>query len=125
MHAGFFDCGVDWGTYLEDNPSVTIQRLSYFANIVIQFSVDVDMYFDMDVPTSCEIGVDNTDTCMAKSAKYTDVSQIDALNGTGQRKRESEDEREGAGRTRAKARQTHMRERAHIYARTRTNLVFV
>ena len=125
MHAGFFDCGVDWGTYLDDNPSVTIQRLSFFANIVIQFSVDIDLYFSMDVPSSCTLGVDTVDTCLATSSQFTSVEQIDALNGTGERKRESEDEREGEGWTcaRATARQTHMRERGRKHTRTHAHIL--
>mmetsp|Transcript_104779 Transcript_104779/g.302296 ORF Transcript_104779/g.302296 Transcript_104779/m.302296 type:complete len:321 (-) Transcript_104779:205-1167(-) len=82
MHAGFFDCSVDWGTYYDDNPSVTIQRLSFFANIIIQYSVDIDLYFSMDVPSSCTLGVDTVDTCLATSSQFTSVEQIDALNDT-------------------------------------------
>ena len=80
MHAGMWQCQVDWSDYYEENKDWLSEEL--FSILAVKMAATVKDFVDegwLDCPTSCDVAKDDFSTCACTSA-ISDISTVDDVN---------------------------------------------
>eukprot|EP00617_Octactis_speculum_P019804 CAMPEP_0185757020 /NCGR_PEP_ID=MMETSP1174-20130828/15458_1 /TAXON_ID=35687 /ORGANISM="Dictyocha speculum, Strain CCMP1381" /LENGTH=259 /DNA_ID=CAMNT_0028436259 /DNA_START=175 /DNA_END=954 /DNA_ORIENTATION=+ len=79
MHAGMWDCEVDWNAFAREEKWATHQLLSFLGNEAVDGVNSVAFESLLDCPTSCKNG-SNWTSCRCVPASKTGISSVDDID---------------------------------------------